>query len=144
MGKEILMFGDIEIEKNNFYRNKTPIFLKDVDIEKVLVCNKICFYVDIEKVLVCNKICFDVNIEKVLVCNKIYFDEKNYNYFFGYLYNDHEVKPLHILLPKSSTYVKSYDGQTNWIYFLIEDDYLLEKCNTILDKVSADVKLDFF
>ena len=37
------MFGDIEIEKNNFYRNKTPIFLKDVDIEKVLVSNKISF-----------------------------------------------------------------------------------------------------
>ena len=32
MGKEILTFGDIEIEKNRFYRNKTPIFLKTVDI----------------------------------------------------------------------------------------------------------------
>ena len=28
MGKEILTFGDIEIEKNNFYRNKTPILFK--------------------------------------------------------------------------------------------------------------------
>ena len=28
MGKEILMFRDIEIEKNKFYRNKTPIFFK--------------------------------------------------------------------------------------------------------------------
>ena len=26
MGKEILTFGDIEIEKNKFYRHKTPIF----------------------------------------------------------------------------------------------------------------------
>ena len=26
MGKEILRFGDIEIEKNKFYRHKTPIF----------------------------------------------------------------------------------------------------------------------
>ena len=41
MGKEILTFGDIEIEKNKFYRHKTPIFLKDVDIEKVIVSNKI-------------------------------------------------------------------------------------------------------
>ena len=32
MGKEILTFGDIEIEKNTFYRNQAPIFLKDVDI----------------------------------------------------------------------------------------------------------------
>ena len=43
MGKEILTFGEIEIEKNKFYRNKTLIFLKDVHIEKVLVCNKISF-----------------------------------------------------------------------------------------------------
>ena len=40
MGKEVLTFGDIKIEKK-IYRNKTPIFLKDVDIEKVLVSNKI-------------------------------------------------------------------------------------------------------
>ena len=26
MGKEILKFGDIEIEKNKFYHHKTPIF----------------------------------------------------------------------------------------------------------------------
>ena len=58
MGKEILTFGDIEIEKNKSYRNKTPIFLKDVDIEKVLVSNKICF------------------------------GEKSCKYFIGYLYND--------------------------------------------------------
>ena len=36
MGKEFLMFGDIKIEKNEFYRQKISIFEKDVDIEKVL------------------------------------------------------------------------------------------------------------
>ena len=35
MGKEVLTFGDIEIFKKKFYRHMTPIFLKDVDIEKV-------------------------------------------------------------------------------------------------------------
>ena len=34
MGKEILKFGNIEIEKNKFYCHKSPTFLKDVDIEK--------------------------------------------------------------------------------------------------------------
>ena len=43
MGKKILTFGDIEIEKNNFYLHKSPIFKKDVDIEKVLVSKKILF-----------------------------------------------------------------------------------------------------
>ena len=44
------------------------------------------------------------------------------------------------MLPKTSTYVKGYDGQTKWMYFLIEDDELLEKYNTIWNKVSADIK----
>ena len=43
MGKEVLKFEDIQTEKNKFYRHKTPIFLKDVDIERVLVSNKIFF-----------------------------------------------------------------------------------------------------
>ena len=82
MGKEILTFGNIEIERNKFYRHKTPIF------------------------------CGDVDIKKVLVSNKISFGEKNYKYFIGYLYDNHKVKSLHIMLPKTSAYVKSYDGQT--------------------------------
>ena len=55
MGKEILTLGNIEIEKNTFYRHKTPIVLGYVDIEKVLVSIK------------------------------IYFAEKIYNYFISYL-----------------------------------------------------------
>ena len=47
------------------------------------------------------------------------------------------------MLPKTSTYVKCYDGQTKWMYFLIKDDYVLEKCNNIWDKISADIKKEF-
>ena len=35
------------------------------------------------------------------------------------------------MLPKTSAYGKSYDGQTKWMYFLIEDDDLLGKYNAI-------------
>ena len=95
MDKEILTFGDIEIEKNKFYRHKIPIFLKDVDVEIVLVSSNISF------------------------------GEKNYKYFIGYLYNDNKVKPLHIMLLKTSAYVKSNDGQNNCMYYLMEDNDLL-------------------
>ena len=37
-------------------------------------------------------------------------------YYICYLYNDNKAKPLHIRLPKTSTYVKSYDGQTTLMY----------------------------
>ena len=69
----------------------------------------------------------DEDVEKVLVSNKISLREINYKYFIGYLYNGNKIKPLNIMLAKTSAYVKSYDGQTRWMYFLIEDDDLLEK-----------------
>ena len=52
------------------------------------------------------------DIEKTLVSNKIAFGEKNYKYFTGYLHNDNEVKPLRLILPKTSAYIKSYYRQT--------------------------------
>ena len=113
MGKKNLTFGKIKIEKSKFYCHKTPIFVKHVVIEKVLVPNKISF------------------------------GEKKYKYFIGYFYHDHKVTSLHKILPKISAYVKSYDGQTKLMYFLIEHDDLLEKYNTIWDKVSADIKNEF-
>ena len=46
-----------------------------------------------------------------------FFGEKNYKNINGYLYNDYKVKSLHIMLPKTRAYVKSYDWQTKWMYF---------------------------
>ena len=62
----------------------------------------------------------DVNIQKS-------FSERNYKFLIGYLYNGNKVKPSNITHPKKSAYVKSYDGQTKWVYFLIEDDDLKDK-----------------
>ena len=77
MGKEILTFGDIEIEKNKFYRSKSSILKKYVDIENVLVSNK------------------------------MFFGEKNYKYFIGYLHDHYKIKPLHIMLSKNVSVCKT-------------------------------------
>ena len=44
------------------------------------------------------------------------------------------------MLLEISASVKGYNGNTKWMYFLIKDDGLLEKYNTIWDKVSTDIK----
>ena len=44
------------------------------------------------------------------------------------------------MLPKTSAYAKTYHRQIKWVYFLIEDDDLLRKYNTIWHNVSADIK----
>ena len=69
----------------------------------------------------------DVDFENVLVTTKISSGEKSYKYFIGYLYDDNDIKPLLIIILKTCTYVESYDGQTKWMYFLIEDNDVLEK-----------------
>ena len=47
------------------------------------------------------------------------------------------------MLPKASADVKRYNGQTKWMYFLTEPDDLLEKYNTIWDKVNTNIKKEF-
>ena len=59
----------------------------------------------------------DVDAKKVLVSSKISTGEKNYKYFIVYLHNDHKVNLLHMMLPKTSAYVKSYDGKLNECIF---------------------------
>ena len=57
--------------------------------------------------------------------------------------DDYKVKPLHIMLPKTTAYIKRYDGKTKWMYSLINNDDWLEKYNTVRDKVKADVRKEF-
>ena len=59
------------------------------------------------------------------------------------MHSDNKLKSLHIKLPKTSAYVKSYDGQTKWMYFLIEYDDLIQKYNTICVNVSAGINKEF-
>ena len=44
------------------------------------------------------------------------------------------------MLPKTVHFFKIYDEKTKWMYFLIEDDELLEKFNTLWDNVSTDIR----
>ena len=43
MKKTIIKFGDIEIQKQKFQQHKRPISIKDVDINKIVVSNKVFF-----------------------------------------------------------------------------------------------------
>ena len=85
----------------------------------------------------------DVDIYNIIISKKISFTKKkkNYKYFIGYRDDDYKIKPFHLMLPKTSTYVKSYVDETKLMYFPIEDDELLKKCNNIWNKVSNNMKL---
>ena len=42
-GKEVITFGDTEVDKRKFYRYKNRIFLNGVNVDKILVSKKISF-----------------------------------------------------------------------------------------------------
>ena len=78
-----------------------------------------------------------MDIDNILVTNKTSSGEKNYN---ALLDSDYKIKPLFLMLPKTSAYVKGYDGETKSMYFSIEDGDLLNKYNNIWNKVSNSIK----
>ena len=41
--KAIIKFGDIEIEKQKFHQYKRPISIKNIDINTIVVSNKVSF-----------------------------------------------------------------------------------------------------
>ena len=41
MGKTIIKLGNIKIEKQKFYQNKSPILIKTIGINKIVVSNKV-------------------------------------------------------------------------------------------------------
>ena len=43
MEKTIIEFGVIEIEKQKFHQHKRPISIKNIDISKLVVWNKVSF-----------------------------------------------------------------------------------------------------
>ena len=58
----------------------------------------------------------------------------------GYTDEDYNIKTLHVILPETNVYEKVYDGETKWVYVLVEDDELLEKYDQIWNKVSDSIK----
>ena len=55
----------------------------------------------------------DVDIEKIQESSIVSSGKRIYKYFIGYKDHDHKIKPLHIMLPKTSAYMKSFEGETN-------------------------------
>ena len=48
----------------------------------------------------------DINFDNILVSVKISYGENNYGFFVGYV-DENKIKLFSIILPKTSTYVKS-------------------------------------
>ena len=43
MAKTIIKLDDIETQKQKFHQHKTSVLTKNIDINKIVVSNKVCF-----------------------------------------------------------------------------------------------------
>ena len=57
--------------------------------------------------------------------------------------DDYGTKPFSVILPKTSTFIRRYDGETKWMHILIKDDelyYELYMHNDISNKVDNSIQ----
>ena len=67
---------------------------------------------------------------------------EGFKYFIGYR-EDEIVKPLCIILPKMSGYIKYFENGGKNMSFMIKDGNILDKYNEIWDKIKEKLSIKF-
>ena len=101
MNKQTLKFGDIIVNKKEFYASKQAIALNSV------------------------------NTNKIVVSYRVKHSDDGFKYFIGYLQDDDVIRLLCIILPQMSGYIKYFDNGRKNMSFKIEDQSAYLKYNEI-------------
>ena len=101
-----LIFGDIEVSRKEFYESKKATNLKEVEVDKIIVSNKIKRNNETSKIFI------------------DYMDDIS-----GI------VTPICIILPQMSSWIKYFENGGNNLSFKIEDDSVYLKYNEIWNKI---------
>ena len=75
-----------------------------------------------------------IDIDKIAISDKSEHNNNGSRYLIGYKEND-IIKPLRIVLPQMSGYIKHFDTDGKNMSFLIKDDSLLVKYNGIWNEI---------
>ena len=75
-----------------------------------------------------------VIVDQIVVFDKFKHDNQGFKYFIGYQ-EGAIVKPLCIILPQMSGYIKYFENRGKNMSFLIKDDEVLDKYNEICDVI---------
>ena len=83
-----------------------------------------------------------VDLSKIVVSSRWKLNDTTYKYFCGYLNND-VIKPLCVILPQMSGYIKYFDNNGKNISFVTDDKEVYEKYNEMWNVVKRLLKLEF-
>ena len=81
-----------------------------------------------------------VNLDQILISDKFKHSYDGFKYFIGYK-KDEIVKPLYIILPQMSGYIKCFENGGKNMSFVVKDNDVLDKYNEIWNKVKENLKL---
>ena len=73
---------------------------------------------------------FSVNVDQIVVSDKFKHNNEGFKYFIGYQEGE-IVKPLCIILPQMSGYIKYFENGGKNMSFLIKDDEVWDKYDEI-------------
>ena len=83
-----------------------------------------------------------VDLRKIVVSSKWKISDTKYKYFCGYLNND-VIRPLCVILPQMSGYIKYFDDGGKNMSFVTYDKEIYEKYNEIWKVIRKLLKLKF-
>ena len=83
-----------------------------------------------------------VTVDQIVVSDKFRHSDKGFKYFIGYQEGE-IVKPLCIILPQMSGYIKYFKNGGKNMSFMVKDDSVLNKYNEIWDKIKEKLNIKF-
>ena len=83
-----------------------------------------------------------VNVDQIVVSDKFKHNNEGFKYFIGYQ-EDEIVKPLCIILPQMSGYIKYFENGSKNMSFLIKDDEVWDKYDKIWDVIKNKLNIKF-
>ena len=83
-----------------------------------------------------------VNVNQILISDKVEHSDTGFKHFIGYK-DDDIVRPLCIILPQMSGYIKYFDNGGKNMSFMIEDDSLLVKYSEVWNKIKKTLNTKF-
>ena len=83
-----------------------------------------------------------VNLDQIVVSDKFKHSDEGFKYFIGYQEGE-IVKPLCIILPQMSGYIKYFENGGKNMSFLIKDDEVWEKYEQIWDVIKNKLGIKF-
>ena len=83
-----------------------------------------------------------ISVDEIVISDKFQHSNDGFKYFIGYREGE-IVKPLFIILPQMSGYIKYFENSSKNMTFMIKDDDVLDKCNEVWEKIKNTLNIKF-